>query len=140
MLVGVTVGVLVGVLVGVDVGVLVGVFVGVDVDVLVAVAVGVFVGVLVGVDVGVFVGVFVGVTVGVFVAVLVGVGDDSTTTDVAVKALLLPSFDSGQIFSGSTVTWLPRLVNVPVDVGVISNVRVAVAGGNPPLDVRQPPV
>lgn len=64
---------IVGVTVGVIVGVTVGVLVGVKVGVLVGVAVGVRVGVLVGVSVGVRVGVIVTVLVGVAVGVI-GVG------------------------------------------------------------------
>ncbi len=76
----------------------VGVFVGVDVAVLVGV----------GVAVGVAVSVGVGVTVGVFVGVGVG-----PRTDVFSFAVLLPSFDSAIVSSGSATAVFVTVVSTP---------------------------
>ena len=136
----------VGVVVGVFVGVAVVVFVGVGpsdaVGVGVGVRVGVFVNVLVGVhahavDVADGVAMLVGVAVGVLVGVLVPTL--SMTLVVIVDAKLFVSSLSFQLFSGSTTTLLPRLVNPPNATGVSTTFNIAVPVV-PFAEETQPPV
>lgn len=88
--------------------------------------------------VGVAVGVAEIVAVAVGVAVLVGVGVTPPTIVWTVCAVLLFSFDSKTLFSGSITTLVPVLVIIPAASGLITTVSVAVSA--PLSEFRHPPV